>query len=177
MKRYYLTDITQEYLKAILSYNPDTGLWHWLVDDWGRKKGELAGAINSDGYIQITINCKKYKAHRLAWLYMTGAWPENEVDHDNTFTNDNRWLNLREATGTENCYNYPVKVTNKLGVKGVHKTKNNRYKAQIQINKVKIYLGRFDTLEEAKAAHDAAANKYQNEFVHASIAKETENAS
>lgn len=173
----YLTDLTQEYVKSILHYDPITGLWTWLVDDWGRVKGAIAGSTSDNGYIQITINGKKYKAHRLAWLYVTGEWPKTEIDHDDTNTKNNKWENIREATGTENCYNYPVKVTNKLGVKGVHRVKNGRYKAQIQINKIKIYLGRFDTLEEAQAAHDNAANKHQGEFVHTSIVKETINAS
>ncbi len=172
----YLTDLTQEYLKSILFYDPETGLWKWLIDNYRYHAGDEAGSINSKGYVQITINGKKYKAHRLAWLYMTGEWPKVEIDHDNTKRSDNTWENLREAIGTENCYNYPVKATNKLGVKGVYLSKG-RYRAQIQINKTKIFLGSFDTLEEAKTAHDNAANKHQGKFVHISIAKENSNAS
>lgn len=176
IKMKYLTDLTQEYLKSILHYNPETGLWMWLIDDWGRIKGEIAGSINDTGYVQITINSKKYKAHRLAFLYMTGEWPKGEIDHDNTKRDDNVWNNLREATGVENCYNYPVKINNKLGVKGVYLSKG-RYRAQIQLNKKKIFLGSFSTLEEAKAAHDKAANEHQGEFIHTSIVKEAIDAS
>jgi hypothetical protein len=167
----YLTDLTQEYLKSILHYNPKTGLWMWLIDNYRYHAGDEAGAIGHKGYVIITINAKKYRANRLAWLYMTGEWPKAEVDHDNNLKYDNRWINLREANGSENCYNYPVKITNKLGVKGVYLSKG-RYRAQIQINKKKIFLGSFSTLEEAKAAHDKAANELQGEFVHISIAKE-----
>lgn len=168
----YLTDLTQEYLKSILQYNSDTGLWYWLANKYQPKLvGTQAGTITDKGYINITIKTKKYKAHRLAFLYMTGEWPEIDVDHENTIKHDNRWINLRQAEVAQNNYNYGVKITNQLETKGVYLYRG-RFRAQIQIDKVKIFLGSFGTLDEAKKAHDDAAIKFQGEFVHNSIASE-----
>lgn len=172
----YLTDLTQSYVKEILNYTPETGIFVWLVHRYRYHIGDIAGSINSKGYLIITINGKKYKASRLAHLYMTGEWPQKDMDHDNTLRHDNRWENLREASTSQNCFNHPVKITNKLGVKGVYFYRG-MYRAQIQINKIKIFLGQYETLAEAKEAHDKAANELQGEFVHSSIAKEVANAS
>jgi len=161
--------LTQDYLKSILHYNPDTGLFVWLQNIGTRAKvGAIAGSKNNEGYLHIKINKIRYKSHRLAWLYMTGSFPTKNLDHINNIRDDNKWSNLRECTVSQNNYNYKVKTTNKLGVKGVYLYKG-LYRAQIQINKEKIFLGAFKTLTEAKNAHDEAAIKYQGDFVNYTI--------
>ena len=88
--------ITQKHLKEILDYNTETGIWTWRVNQARRIKiGQRAGTIISDGHRHIGISGKFYKAHRLAWLYMTGEFPKDEIDHINGVPDDNRWCNLR----------------------------------------------------------------------------------
>lgn len=149
--------ITQEYLKSILHYDPETGLFIWIVKRKRTKgKGSRADIPHHKGYTQIGIDKTTYMAHRLTWFYMTGKWPENEIDHINRIKNDNRWVNLREATRSQNLRNR--KGTGKLNVKGVYKTKNNKYRAIIQ-------LGTFDTIEEAEKIYNEAALKIAGEFI------------
>ena len=134
-------ELTQEYLKEILYYDPETGLWFWFKEV--RNSGRLAGS-KDHGYVSILINSKKrYLAHRLAFLYMLGRWPEKEVDHKDNVKNNNAWDNLRECTSRQNMANRPASKRNKLGVKGVSYHKNNKY------YQVHISLGCYKTLEEA----------------------------
>lgn len=159
--------LTVDQLKEIFNYNPDTGIFTWLINQRGPagRIGQKAGCLNGDGQIRISINCKKYVAHRLAWLYMTGEWPSALVDHINMDRSDNRWENLRLATKSQNMFNRPAPSDNTSGYKGVHKhTQCDRWTAQICVNYKKIYLGLFKTAEEAKAVYDAAAAKLHAEF-------------
>jgi hypothetical protein len=98
--------ITQIELKEMVTYDPLTGHFTWLVDRGTNKlKGKRCGNIECDGYVSCCFNRKRYKAHRLAYLYMTGDWPKLEIDHINRNRQDNRWENLREATRSENASN------------------------------------------------------------------------
>lgn len=151
--------LTQEYLKSILRYDPETGLFTWIVTFSNRcKTGQLAGGLQNHGYWRIRINKKDYQAHRLAWLYMIGEWPKSDIDHINTIKSDNRWCNLREATEIQNAHNRSYQINNKLGVKGVsiHKP-TGKFIAYIKLNQRQKNLGLFETLEEAKMAYDKAA--------------------
>src|SRR5690349_15052213 len=96
--------LTQQYLKEILHYDPETGVFIWYTSRGHCKAGNVAGSLNL-GYILIGICNFKYQAHRLAWLYMTGEWPTFEIDHKNGVSSDNRWENLREATRIINGQN------------------------------------------------------------------------
>ena len=80
-------DLSQEYIKSILIYNPETGLFTWV-----HRNSKKVGRMTNSGYIQIGINCRLYMAHRLAYLYMIGKWPEYDIDHINMNKSDNRWL-------------------------------------------------------------------------------------
>ena len=91
--------ITQEELKELLDYNPETGLFTWNVYN-NIKNKTTAGTFN-DGYIQIKIKQKIYQAHRLAWLYVYGEWPKGQIDHINGIRDDNRIENLRDVTNRE----------------------------------------------------------------------------
>lgn len=157
--------LTQEYLKSVVKYNPENGEFTWLfrfriTND--KNIGDRAETLHKKGYFQVSIKSRTYLAHRLAWFYMTGKWPEKEIDHKDTDKLNNRWSNLREATASENMRNRKVKSDNRTGVKGVCVAPNGKFRVYLQ-------LGTFDTLEEAKRVYDEAALKLHGEFAHKSI--------
>ena len=118
--------------------------------------GKSCGFIRKDGYVAIKINTKAYKAHRLAWLYVYGINPENQVDHVNGFKSDNRILNLRAATNSQNCENQKkAKSNNIVGLLGVSKAygKRNGFISRIQVNGKQKNIGYFPTAEEAHEAY------------------------
>lgn len=110
--------ITQARLMELLYYNPETGEFVW-VKSTARWAGKRAGHDIVRGYRQIKIDGKQYLEHRLAWLYMTGEWPEHCVDHIDGNTPNNRWDNLRKATISQNCGNSKMATTNTSGHKNV----------------------------------------------------------
>jgi hypothetical protein len=151
--------LSQARLKELLHYDPETGHFTRLTMCGGYVAGSRAGA-NGHGYIIISIDRRKYRAHRLAFLYMTGAMPPEFVDHINRDRADNRWVNLRLATNQENTGNAGLRRNNTSGHRGVawdksrgkwmaHGTRGGRF----------IGLGRFDDIEEAAAV----AQKWQEE--------------
>lgn len=124
------------------------------------------GCMSPAGYIRIRFDGKYYQAHRLAILYMTDKWPEKEmVDHIDTVKSNNRYLNLREATRSENGYNRPHQIDNKLETKGVH-LHFGKYLAQMTIDGKPRYLGVYDTLEEASFAYNSVTENIQGEFAY-----------
>ena len=148
------TDITADRLRELLHYDPEPGIFTWLVDAaMCRKKGSPASSVgNSGGYSHISIKKVLFKAHRLAWLYVYGAFPDCGIDHINGVKNDNRISNLRPASYTTNGENQRVAHSNsKTGFLGVTKFRGC-YVARIRINKVLRFIGRFKTPE---AAHEA----------------------
>jgi hypothetical protein len=149
--------ITQEDLVKNFTYNPSTGEFNRLR---GRAK---TGSVNNEGYVHIKINNKIYKAHRLAFLYMTGDFPADEVDHINGNRSDNRWENLRKCTRHQNMGNSKTYQNNRSNLKGVRKNRNG-WEARIRINGTAIQIGTFKTREEAKAAYDAKAVELFKEF-------------
>lgn len=154
--------ITQERLHEILEYDPETGDFTWLVTLSNRNPaGSTAGSLKSNGYVYIRIDKKDYLAHKLAWYYMYGEWVR--LDHKNTLNCDNTLSNLRPATSQENNRNQCVRYTNLIGVKGVA-LRGNKYIARITIDKQSIFLGSFNTLEEATNARQSAAKEYFGEF-------------
>lgn len=154
--------VTQERLKELLNYDLETGVFTWRVDrNHLAKSGSVAGSINSCGYKNIWIDGKQYKASRLAWLYVYGVFPSNFLDHIDRDRKNDRISNLRIASRIENGQNLSIKKSNKSGFVGVswHK-RTSKWTSQIMIDGKKIYLGIFDTTEEAAAARTKAKAVY-----------------
>lgn len=123
--------LTKERLQELLIYNTVTGIFTWKVNRRGTAKaGTVAGRPNNKGYIDISIDGKRYKAHRLAWLYITGSWPENQIDHINRIRDDNRLANLRDVTQSENLRNCGVSKSTASGIKNVYKSGNGWWSAK-----------------------------------------------
>lgn len=144
--------MNQDYLKSIISYDPETGMFTALVKRGKNVPGKVLGTKHSDGSMMIYINYKRYRAARLAWFYMTGTWPEHEIDHINRINSDNRWSNLREATRSENAMNHTVQPNNKTGHKniGYHNIRGYRYYVvRIRKDGKIVYHEYFKSLEEA----------------------------
>lgn len=139
-----------ERLRQLLHYTPATGVFTWNETRGPAKRGSVAGAHCNKGYLVIGVEGKVYKAHRLAWLYMTGEWPADQVDHRNTIKDDNRWANLRGASNQQNCCNRAR--ANRTGVQNVGRTKGGRFVARVQSDGVRIHIGTFDTIAEAAKA-------------------------
>jgi len=160
--------ITVAELRALLRYDPETGEFTWLQTGSGRNADGRAGSLGHKGCIQITIRYRNYKAHMLAWLYMTGKWPQREIDHWNTKRADNRWSNLRLATRTQNRRNSGLPRNNKSGYVGVFWDKYARkWRASIGSK----FLGNFATPEEGAEAYRKAALAKYGEFAHESLKK------
>ena len=142
--------MTHDELKALLSYNPDTGQLTWLVRTSTRNwPGKPAGCLAPTGYVIVGINRKLYHAHRLAFLYMTGEWPEEHVDHINGETADNRWVNLRPVSRSVNMQNRRAKANNAAGLLGVSRN-GGRWSARIRDSSGRQHrLGTYSTPEEA----------------------------
>lgn len=157
--------LSQDRLKEVLSYNPETGEFTWLVDRLRVRPGERAGKVTREGYIEIGVDGKRYMAHRLAFLYMTGSIPSSYVDHINLTKSDNRWCNLRPASSSQNQMNTGGRPNNTSGFKGVSwHSRGGRWRANIRVGGKKKHLGYFDTAEDGYAAYCAAAKSHYGEF-------------
>lgn len=157
--------ITYDEVRRIFHYDPDTGVWMRLTGGRGvkTKLNTPIGCPGTKGSLRVGYKGKYYFVHRLAWLYMTGSWPSNQIDHRNRNASDNRWENLREATHAENIWNQRPKTTKRQrGVWFCKKT--GRYATQIIHSGRTIWLGRFDTKEQAIAAYEATSLRLRGEF-------------
>lgn len=169
---------TQARACAYFNYDPDTGLMTFkerdrqdFVSDLTYRRhlsrvGTVAGSPNNEGYVKLHIDGAYYSAHRVAWLIMTGeliSYPEFEIDHINGNRSDNRWINLRKVTKSENQRNAGQRVNNTSGVHGVNwkptytsQPGTGRWVARIWNGPRHVYLGSFKTLHEASIARKAA---------------------
>ena len=157
--------ITFEKARELFVYDRETGIIKWRKRARGRRRGNLVAGCTSpnDGYTRIHFNGKEYFAHRIAMLLAYGFYgDELEIDHINHVRNDNRLVNLRFATRTDNGRNLSISSRNATGVTGVYYHKRSRkYMARITVDRVIIYLGIFSTLEGAARARKEADIKYK----------------
>lgn len=164
-----MTDVilTQDELKSQLNYDTETGFFTWKIRKAIRTKiGSIAGSLKN-GYIYIKINDRSYRAHRLAWLYVYGEFPEEQIDHINGVRDDNRLANLRLVNNSQNQQNiFNKKSNNTSGYRGVSFEKNEgKFRAEIMINGNSIFLGRFDDAISASNAYLKAKRKHHEAAV------------
>jgi len=156
------TTLSQARLHELFHYDKDTGVFTRRVRCGPIVPGRIAGCVSGPkGYVVFQVGGTMYYAHRIAWLYLTGKWPDNFIDHRDGRKGNNAWANLREATHGENLQNQRRgKSGRKDGPLGVHFCNtHNKWVAKISVNEKTIFLGNFGTAEEAHAAYVVAKHK------------------
>lgn len=158
--------ITIERLHEVLSYDPATGIFRWIVrKSKSAKIGKIAGSKTTQGYCYIQLDGTRFFAHRLAWLYVHGKWPSDEIDHINHDRFDNRLNNLRSASRAENRYHSLRHNNNKCGFKGVCWDKHIcKWRSSIMKEGVLYHLGYFTTDKAAHSAYMKAAKRLFGKF-------------
>ena len=157
-----MNNLDSTYLREVLDYNPETGIFYWKFGNKrNTKANQIAGSIHPEGYRFIWIKDKHHRAHRLAWLYVFNEFPILQIDHINGNKDDNRIVNLRQATHSEN-------QQNKHSSKGYswHKRKQ-RWEAYIRISGKKLTLGYFENENDAKLARATAKQEHHPFFTFA----------
>lgn len=156
--------ITAQELQQIVEYFPESGIFLWKVTKGNYvKAGKEFGSWDLYGYKTVRINRKSYKLHRLAWLYVYGKMPENDIDHINGIRHDNRISNLRDVTRRTNLENQTIlkrqkKHTTLIGA--YFDVRKNTYYSRISIKNKSIHLGTFKTEQQAHDAYVAAKRKF-----------------
>lgn len=153
-----------------MEYDPASGIFTYRAGYNPRFTGKRAGAVVLVGkqkipYRVVCIDGFATRASRVAWLYMTGEWPENDIDHKNHDATDDRWANLRHATRSQNLANRRKARMKRVGLRGVYPTRSGKFVASINHGRT-IYLGTFLTAEEAHSAYVSAAKKMFGDFAH-----------
>lgn len=162
--------LTYDNLRASYDYDPETGVFTLKkLNGCGRMRiGDKVGTIDKKGYHVIQVNGYVYKAHRMAYLYMTGSWPENVIDHINGIRSDNRWCNLRDATHGQNRTYSKLTKNNTSGKSGVSKRTYPSGKvvwgARINVMGKETHLGFFSSFDEAVEVRKEAERKYYPDF-------------
>jgi hypothetical protein len=157
--------LTIREMEILVSYNPETGEFHWRKPRPNATSGSRAGGMTAYGYRKISVCGRNYLEHRLAWLFMTGEYPDGEIDHINGDKIDNRYSNLRLATPSQNQANKGMRSDNTSGVKGVTWDKSRgKWLASIHKDGERIPLGRYNDINDAAEAYRAASIEYFAEF-------------
>jgi len=155
--------LTQKELKKFVDYDPKTGIFRWVIANSNRVKvGDMAGYIHrTKGYRYICINEKRYKASRLAFLYMEGYFPEHQVDHKNRIRDNDSWNNLRHVSSRCNSRNCKISKANKSGVIGVCWDKqSNKWSVKIGVLNKSKHIGYYKYFFDAVKARWEAEKKY-----------------
>ncbi len=157
--------LTQARVKELFDYNSDTGALIWRVSLSSKPTvGNEAGSWRPDGYRKVRIDTKPYYIHRIIWLWMTGSWPKDGIDHKDLDPSNNKWANLREANATQNTTNRPYQSNNKHGLKGVTLHRQSglwRARARAYGKVVSSY---HKTKEEAASAAEQARSLLHGDF-------------
>lgn len=157
--------ITQELVKSLYNYDPETGHFTRKTVHHRFPIGSRAGSTMANGYRNLTVAGQRLYEHRVAWLYMTGEWPADMIDHKDLNRANNAWCNLREADNSKNMRNAGMRSNNTCGFKGVcWRSDQGRWRAYITVNGKQKHLGNYRSKEEAALAYDAAALAYYGEF-------------
>ena len=147
--------LSQSRLQELLCYDEHTGLFTWRIHAGNRLANSAAGSLCKRGYLDVSVDGKSYRAHRLAWLYVHGNFPVGVIDHINGNRSDNRITNLRDVTNTRNLLSFrKTNHNNSSGFIGVNKN-HNGWRAEIKVNYKNINLGTYPTKEEASIAYSA----------------------
>ena len=147
--------LTAERLREVVRYEPETGIFYWRIQGaYRRNPGDVAGSPSKDGRIRIRIDGTLYYRYRLAWLYVTGSWPEKNIEHINGDPTDDKWENLRDVSQIVNCQNRKrANRGSSTGVLGIHKSREGNYVAQIKHKGKRKTIGTFPTPEAAHLAY------------------------
>jgi hypothetical protein len=157
--------LTAERARELFSYDPIKGELRWRVAPKYKPSlcCQLAGAVDR-GYRKVMADGERHYAHRIAVLIVTGKWPRDQVDHKSTDNSDMTWENIRPATPSQNASNQKIRSTNTSGFKGVNLHACGKWAAKITHQYQQIYLGLFDTPQEAHSAYCEAARALHGEF-------------
>ncbi len=158
--------ITHAELREYLNYDQRSGIFTRKIGNNRAPAGTVSSTTsNGNGYARMGVRGRRYYVHRLAWLYMTGEWPADEIDHINRDRSDNRFDNLRAASKTQNMGNTPLSLRNTSGVRGVYwAARQKKWAAYITKNDKTCFLGTFGSVEAATRARRAAAVDYFGAF-------------
>jgi hypothetical protein len=151
-------------LRQNFRYDPETGAIFPKVIRTSRKPNERCDRINSTGYRAVWLSPLYYYAHRVVWVLHCGTDPPEYIDHINGDRTDNRIANLRAASHSQNLANMPIYSSNVSGYKGVYRRSNGKWGAQINVNCKRIFLGVFETPEDAARVVRAARDTYHGSF-------------
>lgn len=169
---------SQEYITECFHYDPDTGLLTWKERPLHHFKnlqvckainntylGKTAGFLKVSGYCRVVLNKKEYNVNRIIWKYVTKEEPLKSIDHINGIKTDNRFINLREATHSQNSFNRKIDKDSSTGFKGVCFNKaTGKYRSFIHVNRKQLFIGGFNSAQEAHDAYCQKALEHYGEF-------------
>lgn len=164
-----MAELTAARLREVLNYDSETGVFTRRTRTSNATKvGDVAGSYTRKGYLMVGVDHGSYQAHRLAWLYVFGSWPDGELDHADGNRGNNSIGNLRRASRKENCFNQGKRKHNTSGFKGVSWHHGlGKWRARIAAHGGRLHLGYYDTAEDAGRAYETAATKFHGAFAKA----------
>jgi hypothetical protein len=165
-----LNHVSLDQLKTVISYDPSTGVFTWIVSNRPGWDGKEAGWLLNNGYIAIEVFGQTVLAHRLAWFYSHGIWPVGEIDHRDRDRTNNRISNLRDVSKSTNQANVGLRTDNTSGVRGINWNKRlSRWAVRLQVNNKRYFLGYFDSFDDAVEARQLAFETHHKDEYDAEV--------